>query len=94
MAGFHPSRQEAGKHQDSPVPDTHRLFSHSGFESTLNRWTDFWWKPERLTGTRNGKNEHTHLETEPAARWRRLATPAHAFVSQQGAQGSLTPHIC
>lgn len=30
------------------------------YESTLNRWTDFWWKSEKLMETQNRKNGHTH----------------------------------
>lgn len=38
------------------------------YESTLNRWTDFWWKPEKLTETQNRKNRHTH-RNGTSARW-------------------------
>lgn len=40
---------------------THTVCSYTpDYESRLNRWTDFWWEPEKLMETQNGKNGHTH----------------------------------
>lgn len=71
---------------------THAVCSYTpDYESTRNRWTDFWWKPEKLMEGHSGKNGHTH-GTEPPAGWRGLATSAcikkPTFVSQLRFRGS------
>lgn len=51
-------RQESTKTVHRP---THTVCSYTpDYESTLNRWTDFWWKPEKLMETQNRKTRHTH----------------------------------
>lgn len=51
-------RQENTKTVHRP---THTVCSYApDYESTLNRWTDFWWKPEKLMETQNRKTRHTH----------------------------------
>lgn len=74
-------RQENTKTGHRP---THTVCSYTpNYESTLNRWTDFWWKPEKLLQTQNGKNGHTHGNGAGC-----LATPVcirqHTSVSQRG----------